>query len=103
MSRLITWNKQKDYAFVICPHGGGLDCHRNWEALCLGCIPIMKESDIVKLYEDLPVLIVKSWEDLSLNLLNKTIDDFKDKFQNNKFVMEKLKLNYWTSLINKYK
>ena len=57
---LITWNKQKDYAFVICPHGGGLDCHRNWEALCLGCIPIVKTSSIDDLYKDLPVLIVKS-------------------------------------------
>ena len=40
VTRLITWNKQKDFAFVICPHGGGLDCHRNWEALCLGCMII---------------------------------------------------------------
>ena len=53
VSRLITWNKQKDFAFVICPHGGGLDCHRNWEALCLGCIPIVKTSKIDNLYKDL--------------------------------------------------
>ena len=45
--RLITWNKQKDFAFVLCPHGGGLDCHRNWEALCLGCIPIVKTSKFI--------------------------------------------------------
>ena len=77
VSRLITWNKQKDFAFVICPHGGGLDCHRNWEALCLGCIPIVKTSKIDNLYNDLPVLIVKDWNIIDNNLLHNTIIDYK--------------------------
>ena len=101
VSRLITWNKQKDFAFVICPHGGGLDCHRNWEALCLGCIPIVKTSPIDNLYKDLPVLIVKRWEDIDINLLNNTISQFKEKYEN--FNMEKIKLSYWTNLINSHK
>ena len=103
VSRLITWNKQKDFAFVICPHGGGLDCHRNWEALCLGCIPIVKTSCIDKLYNDLPVLIVKEWQDISIDLLNSTLIEFKNKFINNEFNIEKLKLSYWIELINSYK
>lgn len=103
VSRLITWNKQKDFAFVICPHGGGLDCHRNWEALCLGCIPIVKTSNINNLYKDLPVLIVNEWSHIDNNLLNNTINDFKKKFENNEFNMKKLKLSYWTNLINSYK
>ena len=73
VTRLITWNKQKDFAFVICPHGGGLDCHRNWEALCLGCIPIVKTSKIDKLYENLPVLIVNDWDIIDKNLLNNNL------------------------------
>jgi hypothetical protein len=103
VSRLITWNKQKDFAFVICPHGGGLDCHRNWEALCLGCIPIVKTSKINNLYKNLPVLIIKDWSDIDSNLLNNTLNDYKKKFENNEFNMEKLKLSYWTNLINSYK
>jgi hypothetical protein len=103
VSRLITWNKQKDYSFVICPHGGGLDCHRNWEALCLGCIPIVKTSAIDNLYNNLPVLIVKDWQDISIELLNETISSFKDKFDTNEFNIEKLKLSYWLKLINSYK
>jgi hypothetical protein len=101
--RLITWNKQKDYAFVICPHGGGLDCHRNWEALCLGCIPIVKTSPIDNLYNDLPVLIIKDWQVITNELLNDTIRRFKAKFENNEFNIEKLKLSYWIELINSYK
>lgn len=103
VNRLVTWNKQKDYAFVICPHGGGMDCHRNWEALCLGCIPIVKSSDIDNLYDNLPVLIVKTWDDINLKLLKNTIHIFKQKFINNEFNMDKLKLNFWTNLINRYK
>jgi len=103
VSRLITWNKQKDFAFVICPHGGGLDCHRNWEALSLGCIPIVKTSSIDNLYKDLPVLIINEWENININLLNNTIISYKKKFENNEFNMEKIKLNYWVKLINSYK
>ena len=103
VSRLITWNKQKDYSFVICPHGGGLDCHRNWEALCLGCIPIVKTSSIDNLYNDLPVLIVNDWEVITNKLLNDTIATFKTKFENNEFNNEKLTLYYWRNLINSYK
>jgi hypothetical protein len=101
--RIITWNKQKNYAFVICPHGGGLDCHRNWEALCLGCIPIVKTSLIDDLYKDLPVLIVKDWGVINKKLLNNTINIFKKKFENNEFNMEKIKLSYWINLIKNYK
>ena len=103
VTRLITWNKQKDFAFVICPHGGGLDCHRNWEALCLGCIPIVKTSKIDNLYKDLPVLIVKDWNLIDNNLLQNTINNYKKKFENHEFNMEKIKLSYWTNLINSYK
>ena len=103
VTRLVTWNKQKDFAFVICPHGGGLDCHRNWDALSLGCIPIVKTSKIDKLYENLPVLIVNDWDIIDKNLLYSTINSFKKKFENNEFNMEKIKLSYWINLINSYK
>jgi hypothetical protein len=100
VSRLKTWNTQKEYAFVISPHGGGYDCHRLWEALILGCIPIVKTSPIDNLYEGLPVLIVKEWSHITIDLLTKTIVDFKEKEVNKEFIYEKLSLQYW---INKFK
>ena len=96
IKRLNTWVNQSKYAFVISPHGGGLDCHRTWEALCLGCIPIIKKSPISYLFEDLPVLIVENWEDISEKLLHSIIQDFKNK----KYNFEKLKLSYWTKQFN---
>ncbi len=99
IERQATWEKQSEYAFVISPHGNGLDCHRTWEALCLGCIPIVKSSPLDLLYEDLPVLIVKEWSDVSQDLLNNTIT----KFKNRKFNYDKLNLKYWINKIKAYK
>ena len=103
VNRIITWNRQKDYAFVISPHGGGLDCHRTWEALALACIPIIKTSQIDDLFQDLPVLIVREWSDISQELLDKTVADFKYRHNNNEFNYKKLSLAWWREKINSYK
>ena len=79
ISYIETWNNQIEYAFVASPHGNGLDCHRTWEALILGCIPITKKSLIDDLYEDLPVLIVENWESITQELLEETVNNFKLK------------------------
>jgi hypothetical protein len=101
--RTINWNLMSKYAFVLSPFGIGMDCHRTWEALCLGCIPIVKTSSIDNLYNDLPVLIVKEWKVITIELLNDTISTFKAKIENNEFNIEKLNLSYWLQLINSYK
>lgn len=101
--RLNSWNTQKDYAFIISPHGGGYDCHRLWEGLALGCIPIVKTSPIDKLYDDLPVLIVNEWSDVNLDLLTKTVEDFKKIELDKKFNYDKLSLQYWMNKIKKNK
>ena len=95
LPRLESWTNQVKYAFVLSPHGGGLDCHRTWEALCLGGIPIVKTSPINYLFEDLPVLIVNEWKDVTKELLEKTVVDFSTR----KFNYYKLKLGYWMDKI----
>ena len=100
IKRLESWKNQSEYAFVISPHGNGLDCHRTWESLCLGCVPIVKTSEIDYLYDELPVLIVSLWSDVTHELLCKTIDKFKDLHINNKFNYNKLTLRYWMHKIN---
>jgi len=99
VTRSDTWKKQINYAFVICPHGMGLDCHRQWEALCLGCIPVVVTSPIDVLYKDLPVLILQKWSDITPQLLQDTVNKFKDM----KFDYNKLLLSYWVDKINSYK
>jgi hypothetical protein len=99
VSRTETWANQAKYAFVLSPHGCGLDCHRTWEALCLGCIPIVKTSGIDPVFEGLPVLIVKEWSDVTGELLKSTVESFKTK----KFKDERLTLAYWMKLIRSRK
>ena len=95
ISRLESWNKQIEYAFVVSPPGEGLDCHRTWEALCLGCIPIMISTPLDEMFEGLPVLIVKSWSDVTKELLDNTISEYS-KID---FSMNKLHLEYWKNQI----
>jgi hypothetical protein len=103
VSRTISWNTQANYAFVVSPFGNGYDCHRTWEALILGCIPIVKKSGIDNLYDDLPVLIVQDWSYITEQLLRKTIEDFKKKHEKGEFNYDKLTLNYWINKINSHK
>jgi len=98
-ARKDTWIAQSEYAFVISPPGNGLDCHRTWEALCLGCIPIVKTSDLNSLYEDLPVFVVSSWSDITGQALENIIETFR----NRQFKYEKLNLSYWMGKINSFK
>jgi len=92
------WKQQSEYSFVISPHGNGIDCHRTWEALALGCIVIVKRSPICIVFEDLPVLIVDEWRDLNTQLLNKTLSDFSNK----EFKMGKLTLQYWMTKMHSH-
>jgi hypothetical protein len=102
VSRMVSWNKQIDYAFVVSPEGGGLDCHRAWEALCLGCIPIMISTPLNHMFDGLPVLIVKSWSDVTATLLEKTIFEYSQKEFSLTFQKDKLLLKYWLDEIQSY-
>jgi hypothetical protein len=93
--RTNNWNNIANYAFVLSPFGNGMDCHRTWETLCLGSIPIVKATNFKKMFEDLPVLIVNNWSDITRELLDNTIQDFKTKT----FNYDKLRLSYWVSKI----
>ena len=93
--RLDSWKHQAEYAFVASPHGNGLDCHRTWEALCLGSIPIVKTSSIDPVFDGLPVLIVQDWSDITSELLENTLQRFKVQ----QFDSSRLTLGYWMNLI----
>ena len=101
IQRYDTWKRQTLFSFVLSPAGGGLDCHRTWEALILGCIPIVKRWNVPleKVYNDLPVLIVDDWKDITEELLETTLEEFRHK----KFNYHKLTLKYWVDFIYSYK
>lgn len=98
MRRSQLWQKKGEYAFSISPHGNGLDCHRTWEDLILGCIVIVKTSPLDKLYEGLPVVIVNDWSEVTRENLNDWIIQYGDAFTNTSY-REKLTNAYWLSII----
>ena len=93
--RTNNWNNIVNYTFVLSPFGNGMDCHRTWEALCLGCIPIIMTSALSRLFVDLPVLIVDDWTQITEKLLIDTLVDFK----NRQLMFDKLKMSYWLEKI----
>ena len=95
--RTETWKNITNYSFVLSPFGVGMDCHRTWEALCLGAIPIVKAPNFKQMFKDLPVLIVNEWSEIRQELLDKTIEEFKTR----EFNYDKLTLQYWSKLITK--
>ena len=64
-----TWKAMSLTAFTLSPRGGGLDCHRTWEALVLGSVPVVKSSPLDPLYAGLPVLVVGDWTELTVERL----------------------------------
>jgi hypothetical protein len=89
------WRKRGRYAFVLSPHGMGLDCHRTWEALALGHIVIVPSSSLDVLYEGLPVVILKSWQDLRPGNLKMWLTQWLDE----PISSEKLTSSEWVDQI----
>ena len=59
------------------------------------CIVIMKRSFLDIVYEDLPILLVNEWEDITEALLNETLLSYSTK----QFNYEKIKMDYWVQII----
>ena len=98
-----TFKNQTNFAFVVSPFGQDYECIRTWEALCLGCIVILKTSPIDSIYADLPVLIINDWNEITQSFLESAIERFKQKHQNGEFNYEKLTKKYWSLLIQQKK
>lgn len=91
VSRLQTWINQCIFGFVISPEGAGMDCHRTWEAIALGSIPILKKNPVTPVLEGLPAIIVDDWKEVTPAFLSQQAA----VFQNMKFDYSKIWLAYW--------
>ncbi len=96
--RLDLWREKTRYAFVVSPHGNGLDCHRTWESLALGNIVIVRRSPLDPLYEGLPVVIVDQWSDITEERLAKWQGEHAPTFAKPSF-RERLSNRYWIDRI----
>lgn len=81
----------------LSPRGNGLDCHRTWEALYLGAVPVIESSVLDPLYADMPVIIVRRWEDVTERLLRSAYEDIRSGRRGHN--RAKLTSTYWQAII----
>ena len=98
LKRSDLWKKKGEYAFSISPPGNGLDTHRTWEDLTLGCIVIVKSSALNPLYAGLPVVIVQDWSEVTEANLEMWLEKYSDAFTNPEF-RKKLTNAFWVDQI----
>ena len=52
--------------FTVSPPGRGWDCHRTWESVLFGSIPVVMYSPtMVDLYHRSPVMVVSNWSQVT--------------------------------------
>ncbi len=106
--------------FTLSPRGWGPDCYRTWEALLVGTIPIVKrgQHDVLdsvkklfksgepairaqldKLYEQLPILVIDEWSEITQEFLEKKYKEITSK----KYNLEILYIDYWSAVIKAVK
>jgi hypothetical protein len=82
--------------FCICPQGNGIDTHRLWEALYVGCIPVVIRHIAQRDWcEDLPILFIDSWNELSGLFLEQQWAIYMGRLWN----LNKLFISFWIKRI----
>ena len=87
-----------EYMFIASPAGNGIDCHRTWEALYLGAIPIVVGRHFYSQFEDFPGVILDSWEELSAFNEETLIEIYEGKralLDKTRYIWE----DYWKEVI----
>ncbi len=95
LDRLQNYNKQAIFKYVLSPSGMGIDCYRTWEAIILGCIPILKRSSWTNQFDHLPVIIVDTWEELTMEML----DEQYNHLIKREFDYSYIFMDYWKMAI----
>ena len=81
--------------FTLSPRGNGLDCHRTWESLYLGAIPVVRTSASDRLYDGLPVLIIQKWNEVTEEFLEEKYQEI----HNEPHALDRMYIDYWLQQI----
>lgn len=92
-----------EHKFTISPEGNGIDCHRHYEAILCGCIPIVEENEHMRRkYKDLPVLYTNDYSEITADYLTKKYEemidqeyDFKNMFFSSYSEADQTRMNEW--------
>jgi hypothetical protein len=73
----LVYDKTLESRYALCPRGCGVDTHRFYESIYLGCVPIVVRTNTVfdRLYAAFPCLVVERWADVTEELLDACYPD----------------------------
>lgn len=83
------------YKFIISPEGNGIDCHRHYEAIYVGSIPIIEDNIHMKRkYSGLPVLYTNDYSEITQEYLEQKYNEMIDvKYDFSKFFVSSFSEN----------
>ncbi len=84
-------------AFSVSPLGTRLDCHRTWEILACGAIPIVKRSTLLPLWREFPIVVVDDWADVDVERMERWRGELAGQFDAS--LLERLSEDYWVRRI----
>lgn len=80
------------YKFIISPEGNGIDCHRHYEALMAGCIPIVEYNEYIsEKYGNMPILYTKDYSEIN----EKYLEEVYERMSKNVYDFSKLFINFF--------
>jgi len=82
--------------FVLSPLGLETDSVRTWEGLVLDCIPIVEHTFLDPSYDNLPVVMVHDWNEVTQTFLEKKYEELKDR------KCDEAYFDYWFRLVKSY-
>ena len=95
-SRKFMLQRQAEFGLTVSPRGIGYECHRTYESLVLGSMPIVKRNPYISsLYDNLPVIQVDDWSEVNREKLPKYVNFIVTQ----KFDFNGLFLQHWVAKI----
>lgn len=74
--------------YALSPAGAGIDCHRIWESLAVGTIPIVERCHNISFYEDLPILIIDNWGNVTREFLEDKYEEIMSKNSDSSLLLD---------------
>jgi hypothetical protein len=95
VSQSAIWQRYASYPLVLSAPGNGLDCHRTWELLCLGCIVVTRTSPLDPLYAGLPVVVLEDWRQVrDIGMLARWVEEFSP-LTDSAYIRQRLRSENW--------
>ena len=91
--------------FVVSPQGKGRACHREWEVLSAGGIPLVDADAspaMASLYDELPIVRVKDWRHVTEAVLERERRRIFAAAARGEISMRKLYLPYWIARLTEH-